>query len=88
MEAITAFAHLNDVQFLATTIDLKDAMERGNQLQPAEYFLLKHEKDMERLKRLIKDMEKATKLLVPCSSMPDVTFPWTFDFSKCVAWLP
>ena len=86
LEAIAVFKDLNDVQFCATIIDLKDAMERGAKLRPEEYFLLKHEKDMERLKRLIRDMDRATKLLVPCTAMADVTFPWTFDFANCVAW--
>eukprot|EP00969_Alexandrium_andersonii_P288254 12743531-Alexandrium_andersonii.AAC.1 len=35
LEAIAVFKDLNDVQFCATIIDLKDAMDRGVKLSPA-----------------------------------------------------
>ena len=76
MEAIQPFLPLDDIAFRARLIDLKEKKSLGESVTAEEEFVLKHSRDMEKLKELLVKKDRMRTTLKDVDSA--LRYPWDF----------
>eukprot|EP00747_Dinoflagellata_sp_TGD_P184609 gnl/TRDRNA2_/TRDRNA2_40393_c0_seq1.p1 gnl/TRDRNA2_/TRDRNA2_40393_c0~~gnl/TRDRNA2_/TRDRNA2_40393_c0_seq1.p1 ORF type:complete len:661 (-),score=164.19 gnl/TRDRNA2_/TRDRNA2_40393_c0_seq1:217-2052(-) len=80
MEVIQSYVRLNELEFMAHLIDLKEDKRLGkDSLTAEEQFLLAHADDMAKLKKKVAERERLKTMLQESDST--LRFPWDFDIN-------